>query len=162
MDHRLHGSRACAAAELLFVGEVPAPFQIAAAYGIGPGTPVVLRNQLLKLDGEPAELANSYYRTEIARGTVLADARKIRGGTPSVSAELGYPPRNAVDQVQARLATVDEFIALRLPAETPVFRQLRVVYADGHEPIEVTVMIKAAQQYEVQYEIPAEPRDAAG
>ena len=54
----------------------------------------------------------------------------------------------------ARFATVAEFIALRLPEDVPVLRQFRVAYSAGRQPVEVTVMIKAAQQYEVQYEIP--------
>ncbi|PRY24043.1 GntR family transcriptional regulator [Pseudosporangium ferrugineum] len=141
--------------ELLHVGEVPAPAQVAAAFGLEAGTPVVVRQQLLSLDGQPAELVWSYYTTEVARGTRLAENRKIRGGTPAVLAELGFPLRNAVDQVLARLATVDEFIALRLPEDMPVLRQLRVVFTEEQRPIEVTVMVKAGQHYEIQYELPS-------
>ena len=158
-----HGGRGrVGASELWFVGEVPAPVQVAAAYSIEPETPVVLRHQLLLLDGEPAELVWSYYCADIARGTPLAEQRKIRGGSPAVLADLGYQPHNAVDQVSARLATVAEFVALRLPEDMPVLRQFRVVYSAGHQPIEVTVMIKSAQKYEIQYELPAaSPRFSA-
>jgi GntR family transcriptional regulator len=140
--------------ELRFVRETPAPAEVAAAYGIETGTPTVTRHQLLMLDGEPAELVWSYYTTDIARGTRLAEAKKIRGGSPVVLRELGFPPRNAVDQVMARLATVDEFAALQLPEDMPVLRQFRVVYTDDQRPIEVTVMIKAGQKYQLQYELP--------
>ena len=143
--------------ELRYVGEVPAPAQIAAAFGLEVGTPVVVRHQLLLLDGEPAELLWHHYPTDIARGTRLAENRKIRGGTPSVLAELGYPLREAVDQVGTRLATVPEFVALKLPEDMPVLRQLRVVYSDGRHPVEVSVMVKAGQQYEIQYELPEAP-----
>jgi GntR family transcriptional regulator len=142
--------------ELRFVGEVPAPAEVAAAYGHEVGAAVVVRHQLLMLDDEPAELVWSYYETDVARGTRLAEARKIKGGSPATLTELGYPPRNAVDQVMARLATVEEFTALQLPEDMPVLRQLRVVYSDGQRPIEVTVMIKAGQKYQVQYELPAQ------
>lgn len=141
--------------DLLHVGEVPAPAQVAAAFGLELGAPVVVRHQLLSLDGDPAELVWSYYTTDVARGTRLAENRKIRGGTPTVLADLGFPMRNAVDQVLARLATVDEFIALKLPEDMPVLRQLRVVFTDNQRPIEVTVMVKAGQHYEIQYELPA-------
>jgi GntR family transcriptional regulator len=46
-------------------------------------------------------------------------------------------------------------VALRLPEDIPVLRQFRVAYTDGSRPVEVTVMAKAAQQYEIQYELPA-------
>ena len=149
-----HASRGRAGrSELRFVGEVPAPAEVAAAYGIEAGAAVVVRHQLLLLDDEPAELVWSYYETAVARGTRLAEARKIKGGSPAVLAELGYPLRNAVDQVMTRLATVDEFTVLQLPEDMPVLRQLRVVYTDGQRPIEVTVMIKAGQKYQIQYEL---------
>ncbi|MEV6595463.1 GntR family transcriptional regulator [Actinoplanes sp. NPDC051346] len=139
---------------LLHVGEVPAPAQVAAAFDLEIGTPVTVRHQLLSLDGEPVELVWSYYPSNVARGTRLAEARKIRGGTPAVLSELGYPPHHAIDQVSARLATVEEFIALRLPQDMPVLRQLRVVFTDDDRPIEVTVMVKAGQHFEVRYALP--------
>ncbi|MEU7903910.1 UTRA domain-containing protein [Actinoplanes sp. NPDC049118] len=127
----------------------------ASAFGLAEGDPVMLRHQLLLLDDEPAELVWSYYPVEVARGTVLAESRRIKGGTPAVLAALGLPMRNAIDQVATRLATVAEFVALRLPEEVPVLRQFRVVYTEGRRPVEVSVMVKAGQQYEVQYELPA-------
>jgi GntR family transcriptional regulator len=50
---------------------------------------------------------------------------------------------------------VEEFVALRLPEDMPVLRQFRVVFSDHCRPVEATVMIKAAHQYEIQYELPA-------
>jgi GntR family transcriptional regulator len=151
-DHASRGRQA--AIELLSVGEQKAPAQVAAAFGIDTETLVVVRHQLLLLDGEPAELVWSYYPVEIARGTRLAERRKIPGGSPKILAELGYPLADAVDQIGTRLATVDEFIALKLPQDMPVLRQLRVVFSKDHQPVEVTVMVKGGQQYEVQYQLP--------
>jgi GntR family transcriptional regulator len=44
---------------------------------------------------------------------------------------------------------------LQLPEDIPVLRQFRVAYTDGSRPVEVTVMVKAAQHYEIQYQLPA-------
>jgi GntR family transcriptional regulator len=140
---------------LIDVGERPAPAQVAAAFGIAVGNPVVMRHQLLSLDGEPAELVWSYYPIDIARGTALSEPRKLPGGSPATLAALGHPLRNAVDQIATRFATVAEFIALKLPEDIPVLRQFRVVFTDDRRPVEVIVMIKAGQQYEVQYDLPA-------
>lgn len=153
-DHAARGRTA--STELISVGEQPATAQVASAFGIERGTPVVVRHQLLLLDGEPAELVWNHYRTDVARGTRLAENRKIKGGSPAVLAELSLPLRHAVDQVGARLATVAEFIALKLPEDMPVLRQFRVVYTDDNQAIEATVMVKASQQYEIAYELPAE------
>lgn len=151
-DHAAHGR--VGTSELRAVGEVPAPAQVAAAFGLERGAVVAMRHQLLLLNGKPAELVWSYYPVDIARGTRLAENRKIRGGSPAALAALGFPLRNAVDQVGTRLATVDEFVALKLPEDMPILRQFRVVYSDGGRPVEATVMVKAGQQYEVQYELP--------
>jgi GntR family transcriptional regulator len=140
--------------DLRWVAERPAPAQVASAFGVEVHSLVVGRHQLLLLDEEPAELVWSYYPVDIARGTRLAEPKKIRGGTPAVLAELGFPLRQAVDQVGARLATVDEFVALKLPMDMPVLRQFRVVYSDDDRPVEATVMVKAGQQYEIQYQLP--------
>jgi GntR family transcriptional regulator len=140
--------------ELLDVAEIPAPRAVAAVFGLYADDLVVARHQLLRLDDEPAELVWSYYTTDVARGTALAEPRLIKGGSPRVLTELGLPPRNAKDKVGVRMATKDEYELLQLPADIPVLRQFRVVFTDGQQPIEVTVMVKAGQQYEVEYDLP--------
>lgn len=140
--------------KLLSVDEVAAPVAVARAFGIEHGNLVVRRRLLLLLDGEPAELVNNYYPIDLARGTALADDRLIKGGSPRVLAELGKAPGPAVDDVEATMATVDEFVALQLPDDMPVLRQFRVVYTSGGEPVEVTEMIKAAHQYRARYFLP--------
>jgi GntR family transcriptional regulator len=139
---------------LLEVGETPAPAQVAAAFGLATGAPVLVREQLALLDGEPAELVWNYYPPELARGTPLAEARLLTGGSPAVLAALGHPVRRAVDLVSVRPATVAEFVALGLPGDIPVLRQLRIAYDEAGGAVEATVMIKSGQRYEIRYEVP--------
>ncbi|MEU3463671.1 GntR family transcriptional regulator [Streptomyces sp. NPDC006733] len=139
---------------ILDVAEVPAPHDVAEALGLADGATAVLRSRLMLLDDEPAELVHSYYPVELARGTPLADRRRIRGGSPTLLAELGHPPREFVDRVSARPPTTDELTALELPAEVCVLRTFRVVHSDGGRPIEVTVMVKAGHLYELEYRLP--------
>ncbi|GHD99013.1 GntR family transcriptional regulator [Streptomyces alanosinicus] len=141
---------------LLDVSEVRPPADVAAALNIAAGDTTLLRHQLLSTDGEPAELVRSYYPMHIARGTAIAEKRKIKGGTPTLLTELGFPPRLSVDRVSARVPTQDQYQALSLPSDLPVLRTLRVVYSDGNRPIEATVMVKAGHLYEVQYEFTPE------
>lgn len=139
---------------LIEVAQRPAPAQVAAAFGLAAGEPTIMRHQILLLDDEPAELVWSYYPVALARDTLLAESRLLKGGSPAVLAALGVPPRHAVDRIGTRFATVAEFVALRLPEDIPVLRQFRVVYTDGHRPVEATIMIKAGQQVELRYELP--------
>ncbi|MEU8842830.1 GntR family transcriptional regulator [Streptomyces roseus] len=140
---------------VLSVEEVPVCGDVAEAFGTAHGT-AVRRRQLITIDGEPAELVASYYPLDIARGTALAEPRRIRGGTPTLLTELGFPPRRSVDRVSARVATQEQYTALRLPGELPVLRTLRTVYGDGGLPVEVTVMVKAGHLYELRYEFTPE------
>ncbi|WP_221330596.1 GntR family transcriptional regulator [Actinoplanes sp. L3-i22] len=140
---------------LLDVGEIPAPAQVARTFGLDRDEPVVVRHQLLLLDDEPAELSWTYYPTPLARGTALAEPHRLPDGSSAVLAALGHPLRRAVDQVSVRPATVAEFVALRLPEDIPVLRQFRVGYTDGGRAVEVSIMIKAGQQFEIRYEVRA-------
>ncbi|MER7761881.1 GntR family transcriptional regulator [Streptomyces sp. NPDC097619] len=149
-----HGGRA--SVTLLDVRPAPAPADVAAALGLPGGTRVHVRSQLLTLDDEPVELVTSYYPSEIARDTPLAQAKKIRGGTPTLLTELGFPPRRSVDRVSARVPTQEQYARLRLPSDLPVLRTLRTVYSDDDRPVEATVMVKAGHLYELQYEFAPE------
>ncbi|MFG2718276.1 GntR family transcriptional regulator [Streptomyces sp. NPDC048416] len=150
-----HGTRAAYA--LLEVAEVVPPSDVRAALGLPDDATALLRRQLLSIDDDPAELVASYYPLEIAAGTALAERRRIRGGTPTLLAALGHPPRLSVDRVSARVPTQEQSRALRLPGNLPVLRTLRVVYSDGERPVEVSVLVKAGHLYEVRYEYPAGP-----
>jgi GntR family transcriptional regulator len=138
--------------KLLEVGEVVPPADVAGALGLVEGERALLRSRLMLLDDEPAELAKSYYPLEIVRGTAIMERRKIRGGTPTLLAEMGYPSRRCVDHVAARVPTQEQAAALTMPSDLPVLRTFRVVLSDEDRPIEVTVMIKAGHMYELEYE----------
>ncbi|WP_411106050.1 GntR family transcriptional regulator [Streptomyces sp. cmx-4-9] len=143
--------RPAARIRLLSVEQVRVTGEVADALGLPSGAPAVCRHQLITVDDEPAELVSSYYPEDVAQGTVLAEERRIRGGTPTVLRELGFPPRRAVDRLSARVATQEQYTALRLPGDLPVLRTLRTVYGDADRPVEVTVMVKAGHLYELQY-----------
>ncbi|GAA1932353.1 GntR family transcriptional regulator [Streptomyces sodiiphilus] len=141
-----------AASRLLTVTEAEPPADVAQAMRLPPGERALLRRQLLLFEDEPVELVASYYPLEIARGSAMMEHRRIKGGTPTLLARLGHPPRVSVDTVSARVPTQEQYTALRLPSNLPVLRTLRVVYGDGDRPIEVTVMAKAGHLYELRYE----------
>ncbi|WP_098027026.1 GntR family transcriptional regulator [Streptomyces sp. st115] len=145
-------SGARARSTLLDVAEVEPPADVADALELQPGGTAILRYQLLTIDDEPAELVASYYPLDIAESTAITERRRIPGGTPTLLASFGYPPRLSVDRVSARVATQEQYRLLRLPGDLPVLRTLRVVFSDDDRPIEATVMVKAGHLYEVQYE----------
>ncbi|MFI1420340.1 GntR family transcriptional regulator [Streptomyces sp. NPDC020731] len=145
-----HGARAHST--LLDVAETRPPADVASSLGLGDTETAVLRHQILTIDGEPAELVKSYYPLAVARDTAIMAKRKIKGGTPALLTQLGFPPLLSVDRVSARIPTQEQYQALNLPSDLPVLRTLRVVYTDADRPVEATVMVKAGHLYELQYE----------
>jgi len=143
-----------ATSTLLDVAEVPAPADVRTVFGLDDDAVVVERTLLFSVDDEPVELVRNYYPTDIARGTALAERRRIKGGTPTLLTEMGLPPRTADDFVTARIPTTDEYQALRLPTELPILRILRVVTTDDDRPIEVSITAKAGHLNEMHYRIP--------
>jgi GntR family transcriptional regulator len=146
-----------ARSRLLEVSETVPPADVRGLLGLEDDEPAVLRSQILTIDDEPVELVASYYPVAIARGTAVAESRRIRGGTPTLLTELGFPPRLSVDRVSARIPTQEQATALRLPGNLPVLRTLRVVYTTGDRPVEATVMVKAGHLYELRYEFTPDP-----
>lgn len=138
--------------DLLDVAEVKPPKRVAAALGLASGEHALLRKQLLSLKGVPCELVYSYYPLELARGTAMMERKRLKGGTPRVLADLGYPPVRTVDEVSAEEPTNEEYEALHLPRLVPVLCTFRVVLSDEDRVIEVSEMSKASHLYKLRYD----------
>jgi GntR family transcriptional regulator len=142
--------------QLLAVDNVAPPADIVDGLRLAPGATAIARTRILFHDEQPVELSTSYYPADIAVGTSLAKAAKIRGGAPQVLADLGFSQRSFVDRISARAPTVAEVEALDLPDGTPVIRQLHVIYSDNERPVEASVLVKGAHLYELLYRQTAE------
>ncbi|MEV6672617.1 GntR family transcriptional regulator [Streptomyces sp. NPDC051162] len=149
-----HGGQA--RSRLLGVSETTPPADVSAALRLPEAGTALVRSQVLLIDDEPVELVRCYYPLDIARGTPMTERRKIKGGTPTLLADLGFPLRLSVDRVSARVPTQEQYSALRLPTSLPVLRTLRVAYSADDRPVEATVMVKAGHLYELQYEFTPE------
>jgi GntR family transcriptional regulator len=138
--------------DLLFVGEVTPPADVRAAMGLAEDGTAMERRQVMYLDDEPCELVKSYYPMDLARDTAMAVKRKIKGGTPRLLADMGYPPVKCIDKVSAIQPTPEQYEALQMPTKLPVLRTLRTVLSVDDRIIEVSEMAKAGHLYEMQYE----------
>jgi GntR family transcriptional regulator len=138
--------------DLLTVEEVAPPAAVRDAFGLAEDEKVQLRRQVLYLDDQPCELVEVYIPLDLARGTPIAEKRKIRGGVGRVLSEAGLPPLRCVDKVAARWPTPEQAKALRMPTKLPVLRQFRVTYSVDDRPIQAEIMAKAGHLYELEYE----------
>ncbi|RKN56756.1 GntR family transcriptional regulator [Streptomyces klenkii] len=140
---------------ILEVREIVPPRRVREVFGLPDDGVAVLRKRIGLLDSTPAELVWSYYPAELARGTRLADRRKIPGGSPALLEQMGYPTRGQDDVVGTRFATSEEFLLLELPGEIPLLDVFRVVYSDNRRPIEVTELVKPGHIYKASYAVTA-------
>lgn len=138
---------------ILEVSEVVPPPRVREVLGLSESGTAVMRYRVGLLDGRPAELVRSYYPTELARGTRLADRRKIPGGSPTLLDAMGFPTRGQDDVVGTRLATSEEYELLDLPGDVPLLDVFRVVFSEDRRPIEVTELVKPGHIYKMSYEL---------
>ncbi|EPD56230.1 GntR family transcriptional regulator [Streptomyces sp. HGB0020] len=138
---------------IVHAGEVPAPVEVARLLGIPEGEPVVVRRRLILLDGEPNELTDTYYPTDIARGTGLAGTAKIRGGAITLLASLGYVGALVREDVTAAMPDGEEREALQTAQGEPVLRLTRLTLDGDERPIQVDRMVMPALRQQLRYEL---------
>jgi DNA-binding GntR family transcriptional regulator len=120
---------------------------------LGTWEPVILRRRLVFLDDVPVEVADSYYPATIARGTALAETRKIKGGAVTLLANLGFRASVAHEQVTARQATAAERQLLEATDATWVLHLLRSVEDADGRPFEVSSMTMLASGRTLHYTV---------
>lgn len=136
------------------VAEVVPPAMVAEALGLQEGGTAVVRRRSILLDDAVIELADSYYPAELATGTGLAEARKIKGGAPTLLAELGYRPRHVSEDVEIREATESERATLGLPKGADVLHVLRTTMAADRSPYEAQLMVmKPPRRLHYEFEV---------
>src|SRR6266516_973816 len=129
------------------VATVPAPAEIAELLGIPVGDPVVVRRRVMLIEDEPAQLADSYYPSEVADGTELAESAPLRGGTIGALERLGHSPARFRETITVRMPAPDEIRTLQLSAGVPVARLLRTTYAAGDRVVEVDDTVLAGDRH---------------
>ncbi|MFE7106606.1 UTRA domain-containing protein [Streptomyces sp. NPDC057575] len=138
---------------LIEVAEVIPPTRISVALGLNEGQRVVVRRRLMKRGGQPVELTDSYYPLPVAAGTALAAKRKIKGGAPTLLAELGYRPRHVIEEVGTREPTDSEISNLQLMDGEPVLILFRLITSQDGHPMEASLMTMrrgALLRYEIE------------
>jgi DNA-binding GntR family transcriptional regulator len=139
--------------KLLSVEEVAASAAVAEALGLDPGEPVIARHRLMLFNDRPVELVDSYYPVTIARGTRLAESRKIPGGAVALLADLGHPPCRVVEDVSARWATSHERTALHLDDPSCVLLLTRALLTTNDLAVEASMMTMVADGRRLRYEL---------
>ena len=139
--------------EIVYAGEtVPVP-GVAAMLGLDDGESAVVRRRVMRLDQRVVELTDTYYPTAIARGTELAEPRKIPGGAITLLASLGHRGARIIEDVTASLPEHKEREALALDEGEAVLILRRLTLDDTDRPIQADVMTMPARTRRLRYEL---------
>lgn len=121
----------------LIVETGSASASVAEKLGIAPGDPVVIRRSQHFIGDVPWQLINSYYPSQVAKGTRLEQAGRIETGSVGLLAQLGYPQQGFFDEIGARMPDAREFDFFNLVSGTPVIVVSRTSYSSDR-PIRLT------------------------
>ncbi|WP_285740559.1 GntR family transcriptional regulator [Kitasatospora phosalacinea] len=132
-------------------GEVPPP-SVAQWLGLGSGELAVARRRLRLVDGEPMQIADSWFPASIAIGTPLTEPRDVtmNGG---ILAAIGRPQTRIRDEITFRMPTLAEIDRLELPVGTPVAQHVRIGFGPDNTPVRVMVTIAPGDLNVLVYEM---------
>jgi len=143
--------------QLREVTTIGAPADVAMLLDLDEDAPVVVRRRMFLVDSEPVAFCDSYYPAAFARGTVLAEHRRIKGGVHAVMEDPNGPIRRrvarSVEDLVSRMPTHTEADELRLPPGVPVIQVLRTFYDTDGKPLEVQDTVAAADRHKFRYEV---------
>jgi GntR family transcriptional regulator len=133
----------------------PAPADIAGWLQVEAGTFVVARRRVRRVDGEPFQLADSWFPTGVALETPLMLEQDVTmpGG---ILASIGHPQKFLRDEIRAWPPTSpDEAERLELArgVGTPVVRHLRIGYGVDDRPVRVMITVAAGHLNTLVYEM---------
>lgn len=115
---------------------------------------VIVRDRIMRADGEVVQLATSHLPAAIAGGTRLEETDTGPGGSYARLEELGHELTHFTEVVSARAPRPREAELLQLPYGFPVLQVVRVAYA-GDLPVEVNYMTMSSELYNLVYQIDA-------
>ncbi len=130
----------------------PASEVVAKALHIQSGAAVTVRDRVMSVDGEPVQLATSFYDHGLAAGTPIEIPDTGPGGVHARLTDLGREPVRFTETLTARMPEPDAARLLHLDGGIPVIRIIRVAYDVRDRPVEFTDMTLAADRYELTYE----------
>jgi GntR family transcriptional regulator len=143
-----------AEARLLEVGFAPAPPHVATLLDLPQEAEVLVRRYLLLVDGEPVQLADSYFPAELAEGSIIGDRENITPGRidADLKERFGLEAARFLDELTVRMPTAEETRSLRLPPGTPVASLLRTYRDPTGKPFEVAHFVLAGDKHVLVYE----------
>ncbi|MEU6001567.1 GntR family transcriptional regulator [Streptomyces sp. NPDC047197] len=136
---------------LVQVDQVPVPPRVASFLGVPKRTEVLVRRLLIEEDGEPVELASSYFPVGMTDGTDLAEATPLRGSLREhLESRKKLRFDHVTERVSARLPSAEEADLLALSTGEPVLSVLVVACDVSGQALQVTDVLLPADRQELE------------
>ncbi|MBP2322596.1 GntR family transcriptional regulator [Kibdelosporangium banguiense] len=137
------------------VRKEPADETSARLLEIEPGDEILVRDRVMRANGQAVQLAISRFSRSVTRGTLIEEADTGPGGVYARLEEAGHVLTHFDEVVTARMPSSREQSLLQLADGTPVIAVTRIAFA-ADRPVELNDMVLAADKYELHYRLPAE------
>ncbi|MEU1277440.1 UTRA domain-containing protein [Streptomyces sp. NPDC005805] len=137
----------------LDVHEAPASAPVAQALGLAVGEPVVVRDRLYVVEGEPVQLATSYLPAALVRDSAIARPDTGPGGVCARLAELGLRPVRFTEELRVRPPSRTEATRLRPGPSAPVLEICRTAFTDEGRAVEWTRMVLDPAVFVLEYQL---------
>lgn len=136
--------------ELVEVGEVDPPADIAQIFGLDEHERVLIRRRHMFADDVPIQIAISYIPMQYAGSVDLAMPDTGPSGIYARLAKRGYRPVRFVEEIEVRLPTPEEGRILRIEGQL-VYVITRQAISKSDQPVEACVNVLAALQWRLSY-----------
>ncbi|WP_253761011.1 GntR family transcriptional regulator [Hamadaea flava] len=134
----------------LHIGEVTAPPEVDRLLQLN-GRPALVRSRVLFANEEPTQLADSYYPWALVKNSNLTEPDVGKGGSYGRLADLGHGPVRFTEDINVRMPTDDERRRLEIEPTLPVFEITHVAYAEGDQPVSVTIHVMPGHLWTLRY-----------
>ncbi|REK90411.1 GntR family transcriptional regulator [Streptomyces inhibens] len=136
---------------LVQVEQVRIPPRVASILGVPKRAKVLVRRLLVEDEGEPVELASSYFPAGLVDGTDLADAAPLTEGLRAhVESRKRVRFDHVAERVSARLPSKEEAELLALPKGEPVLSVLVVACDVSGQALQVTDVLLPGDGQELE------------
>ncbi|AUS77429.1 GntR family transcriptional regulator [Actinoalloteichus sp. AHMU CJ021] len=128
--------------------------EVASYLDVPSGTQVLVRDRVMRADGDVVQLAASYLPADLVQGTQVEHVDTGPGGTYARLEEAGFALSHFTEFVSARSPRPAEAESLRIPHGHPVIQVTRVAFA-ADRPVEVNFISMASDRFQLVYQIDA-------
>ncbi|MFF5265326.1 GntR family transcriptional regulator [Actinomadura viridis] len=128
------------------------PATVSLALELDTDALAVRRTRIRYVDGIPYQLSTSWFPEDLARGTLLMEARDVAvpGG---ILRQIGCPQVSVRDEITIRMPTTAEADQLDIPSGTPVGEHRRTGYGEDGQPVRHMITVFPGDKHFLVYEL---------